>query len=717
MKNSFRIAEISFGRSDWDSAFSYEFQGRQFDVQRYGVNFSVESLKALIHQLRNSVDAFAVSSLPPVMRLDKRTYVHRQYLEIMGMPSSVPLCDGTGLREICNINSLIRMIEDGTMKPEKGVFFPSALMATEIEEFLRKRGDKRLYFGDAYALFRLPVLLQPFPGLMTISKGAMNLANLRDLRSAIPSIGGTIQKMSRSSLIAQIENTQYVVTHLPYLTLFDVSLDFIRGKDLLIWSHHPGQEALIKKFEPASIRSLIPEAFQVSPYINYPLLDASLRLIQRKTSALSLDEWEKLLRPLTSVSPVTRKYVLSPRESTQVKLTRRFYKVKGKISKRDAPNFAFIIHPLAHSELSRAPGVGGLVKMIPPEYSDRFDRAVAHAPAFVYGHVSNVISEATGREVNGLIYTLTATPKVLKATPPEVTYAKIERICQDAANRGAKILGLGAYTKVIGDSGITINQNSPIPVTTGNSLSASATLWGLYDVIKKMRLLSLDKDSGRIDGMAMVIGATGSIGSVSSKLLSLAFKKICLVAPRMQRLEELAAEIRQIAPNVEIVLTTDANQFAGHADVLVTATSALDSKIVDVMVLKPGCVVCDCSRPLDFTIEDAKKRPDVLIVESGEVVLPGPYSLDCYLGLPGKTVYACLAETALLALEERYEPFTLGRDLDWVKVKEIYKLSKRHGVRLSAIQGHMGIITDRELELTRELALSRRAQEIGNRPR
>jgi predicted amino acid dehydrogenase len=270
------------------------------------------------------------------------------------------------------------------------------------------------------------------------------------------------------------------------------------------------------------------------------------------------------------------------------------------------------------------------------------------------------------------------------------------------------MIGLGAYTKIVGDQGITINQNSPIPVTTGNSLSAAATLWALRDVVIKMNLLKISPETGLVDGMAMVVGATGSIGQVSAKLLSMVFGRLTLVAPRLNRLEELKAEIQKMAPNCQITVSTDANEFASQADAVVTATSAFDHKIVDVMRLKPGAVVCDCSRPLDFDKNDAKSRPDVLIIESGEVVLPGPVEINCDLGLPGKTVYACLAETALLTMEKRFEPFTMGRDIEWDKVKQIYKLARKHGVQLAAIQGHMGIITDREIELTRQLALSRR---------
>jgi predicted amino acid dehydrogenase len=704
--STFRIAEISFGRSHWDVSFHFEYGGHRFEVQRFGANFSVDFVKKMISHLRNDVDAFALTSLPPVIKLDEKSYVHRQYLEIMNTPSSVPLCDGTGLRELSNLNSLIKFIDQGKIQPEQGMFFPAASLNTEIEEFIRHRYRKHVYIGDAYSILGLPLMLQPFPGLMTVSKLALNIASFKDLRNNTPLAENGFQKMSRSFLASQVEDIQYVCSDYPFLLLFDKAVEFARGKDLIVWSHHPTAEKEALKYGPRSIINLFPEEYKVSPYMNHSILDAMLRLTHGKTAALTVDEWDHLLSPDAKVSQVARKYLISHRVSTQAKISHGINKVRNKLLKEKAPDFAFVIHALSHNDIMHTPGLG-IFRNLPKSFNEPFDRLVAKAPAFHYGNVRHVISDDNGREINGIIYALPATPKVLKEANPEEIYAKIESICYDAANRGAKIIGLGAYTKIIGDSGVTINKNSPIPVTTGNSLSASATLWALNEVVKKMRLLDPDPNTGLIKGMAMVIGATGSIGQVSAKLLALVFSRVCLVAPRKNRLEELAADIRKLAPRCEIIISTDANDLAGVADVLVTATSSFDHKIVDVERLKPGCVVCDCSRPLDFDTEDAKKRPDVLIIESGEVLLPGPVEIDCQMGLPGKTVYACLAETALLALEGQYESFTMGRDIEWDKVKQIYKMARKHGVELAAIQGHMGIVSDREIELTRSLALSR----------
>lgn len=83
------------------------------------------------------------------------------------------------------------------------------------------------------------------------------------------------------------------------------------------------------------------------------------------------------------------------------------------------------------------------------------------------------------------------------------------------------------------------------------------------------------------------------------------------------------------------------------------------------------------------------------------------------IGLPDGVAYACLAETVVLALEGRFETFTVGRNIEWDKVKEIYQLGLKHGMRLAAIAGVNGVYTDQDLAKIRELALARRAELVA----
>jgi hypothetical protein len=75
------------------------------------------------------------------------------------------------------------------------------------------------------------------------------------------------------------------------------------------------------------------------------------------------------------------------------------------------------------------------------------------------------------------------------------------------------------------------------------------------------------------------------------------------------------------------------------------------------------------------------------------------------IGLPKGVAYACLAETIVLALEGRFENFTVGRAIEWEKVREIYKLGLKHGMKLAEISGVNGVFSDEDIERVRELAL------------
>ncbi len=709
MKPSYRIANLSFGTSLWDSAYAFEFQGKRFEVQRFGADFDIDVLRAMVTRWRHQVDAFAISSLPAEIRFDDKTYVHRQTLEIMSTPSSVPLCNGTSVRELANVDGLSRLVNQGVVRPDHGVFFPNVLVNMECLACLKEKWRDHLYFGDAYVLAGIPVLATPDSLLATLTKAGLNLANLLDLGSLAPRGRGGVSRAARSALLSQTRDLRYVIGDPAMLTLFGADLDFFAGKDVILSSCHPAMEERIRRHNPGSIHHLMPKAFRdLSPHISHPVIDATLRLALGKSAPLSLEEWQEILDTQQAITQQTRRFVIGARPSIQARLTARARNFGRKLGPETPPDFAFVVHSLSYDHIFKAKPLH-LLRNLPDGWHDGLEKTVAKLPGFVYGRAEKIISRKTGREVRGIIYALAATPKAMREAPPEAIYAKIERLCYDAAERGAKVIGLGAYTKVVGDAGATINRNSPIPVTTGNSLSASATLWAAHDVVKRMGILAIDPDTKRVNGVGAVIGATGSIGKVSAKLLAMVFRKLVLVAPRMERLEELAAEIRGLAPACEVTISTDANAVARECDLIVTATSAFDQKIVDIDLLKPGCVVCDCSRPLDFTAEDAARRPDLLIIESGEVILPGPQpQFDCDLGLPDHSVYACLGETALLAMEDLYEPFTLGREIEWEKVKRIYKLAIEHGVELAAIRGHAGIVTDREIALTREIARARR---------
>jgi predicted amino acid dehydrogenase len=377
--------------------------------------------------------------------------------------------------------------------------------------------------------------------------------------------------------------------------------------------------------------------------------------------------------------------------------------------RRRKSRFSFVIHPLSTEYFKNVEPLGHITSI--PGMTQVVEKTVAYIPPLVYSHVTGIVSD-TGDEAEGWLITVGGTPRQMLAHPPEFTYSRLLEAAELSRRLGAQIMGLGAFTKVVGDAGVTVAKQAPLPVTTGNSYSASGALWAAHEAVRRLGIAEVD-ENGAIRGKAMVVGASGAIGSVCARLLALASDELWLVSPETAKLLQLKEDIERDNPRATVHVATDPSAALSEVDVIVTATSAAGHKVLDIMRVKPGCVITDVARPLDMSAEDVAKRPDVLVIESGEVELPGQVRMKS-IGLPDGVAYACLAETIVLALEGRYENFTVGRNISWPKVKEIYRLGLRHGMKLATISGVNGPYTDEDFARVRSAALAARAAQAAD---
>jgi predicted amino acid dehydrogenase len=358
--------------------------------------------------------------------------------------------------------------------------------------------------------------------------------------------------------------------------------------------------------------------------------------------------------------------------------------------------FAFVIHPLSLKFVHKHP-LFRWTRFLPDTL---VERAAAYLPPLTISRVIGIRSPATGQKVEGLLLSLGGTPRELMRHDPPFVYRRLIRASRMAERWGARIMGLGAFTSVVGDAGITVAQKADIAITSGNSLTVAATL-----ETAKQAAVKMGHDLSQAHkATAMVVGATGSIGSVCSRLLAQAVPDIILVAPRPEKLIALKRTIEAETPQARVTISTSAGDYVAEADLIVTTTSAVGQRIIDITRCKPGAVICDIARPADITAEEAALRPDVLVIESGEILLPGEPDYGYDIGLPPGVAYACLAETALLAMEGRFEDYTLGRNIKVERVKEVYRLFKKHGLQLSGLRSHGEFLTDEDIAGKRALA-------------
>ncbi|MBU0492201.1 MAG: shikimate dehydrogenase [Chloroflexi bacterium] len=342
-------------------------------------------------------------------------------------------------------------------------------------------------------------------------------------------------------------------------------------------------------------------------------------------------------------------------------------------------NFAFIIHPISFKAdvVRKYPAF----KVIP----DRILRFMATLwPPVYISHITGIRSTATGKEIEGWFYACPLSPDQMLAMPVESVYRRIEATVNKAAAHGARIVGLGAYTSVVGDAGVTIASRVPVPVTTGDSYTVATALQATRYSAER---LGIDVPGAT----AAVVGAYGAIGRASTLILARNVARVVLIGRDQARLAQVA-DLARAEGRAEVVTSTDIADMA-QADMVLSVTSAVDT-IIRAEHIKPGAVVCDVSRPRDVGAEVAEQRDDVLVIDGGMVAVPGDVDFHFNFGFPPRTAYACMAETMALAMAGRYESYTLGRDLTVSQVDEIRELAEYHGFRLGGVRSFEREVTD-----------------------
>ena len=139
---------------------------------------------------------------------------------------------------------------------------------------------------------------------------------------------------------------------------------------------------------------------------------------------------------------------------------------------------------------------------------------------------------------------------------------------------------------------------------------------------------------------------------------------------------------------------------------ILTVTSALHT-VIEPEHLLPGSVVCDVARPRDVSTRVAAMREDILVIDGGMVEVPGPVDFHFDFGFPPGKAYACMAETMALALEGRFEDYTLGKRITRTQVDEITAIADRHGFQLSGFRSFERPVTEEQIDSVRQKAHAR----------
>jgi acetylornithine/succinyldiaminopimelate/putrescine aminotransferase/predicted amino acid dehydrogenase len=324
--------------------------------------------------------------------------------------------------------------------------------------------------------------------------------------------------------------------------------------------------------------------------------------------------------------------------------------------------------------------------------------------AFLIG--AGRVESQTGVTAYGEIVGVPFTARQLLQLPAAEAVGVVREAVELARDRGAGIVGLGAYSSIITGNARLLGDLG-VPLTTGNGFTVATA-------VEAVRRAAAERGLDLAGATVAVVGASGAIGRSVARLLARRAGSLVLVGNAVRpeasllRLRGIAAELVESlaiqgveAPLLDGVdreadllgavqdrgrlkLGVDLEEMLPDADIVLTATSAPEP-IVAAGALKRDAIVCDIAQPGNVARAVAGLRADVLLFEGGIVELPGRRDFGVNYGLAAGLAWACMAETMTLALDGAGRLASVGDRLSDEAVLELGGLAAAHGFRLAPI--------------------------------
>lgn len=409
-----------------------------------------------------------------------------------------------------------------------------------------------------------------------------------------------------------------------------------------------------------------------------------------------------LLKHLTGGTPVGRKFLTA--------YSHQF------APDRSIPRFGFLVHPLELKNYAE----------FDESFVDYSDEALAMMedrlnPVMSPFYVSTIrLVSPTGQCAEGDFITVPRSAAQFASMSIEESTALIEEAIDIARGRGAQLIGLGGHTSIVTGGGLRV-AGKGMPVSTGNTYTMLSAV--------EAALSALAASGRQIEDVRVaVVGGTGSIGSAIARVVAAQACRLVIIgnplsaqfnhvrfAAVLGRIAQYAAS--SVSRNPGSVLDWLATRIVGRepdeafiqsllketgtdapiqcsnaledelrgADLVFVATSSTE-RFIRTDFLKPGAIICDLSRPANVSLEIARTRHDVLVIDGGIIEVPGRALLGSRFGIPEDHSYACMAEVMMMALEQVFRDASLGLDLGNDDLEMFQSLALRHGFRLAGLR-------------------------------
>ncbi len=425
MKN---VVTVTIGSSSKDFEFKTSFLGQDFRVRRLGADQDSGKAWDLMRRHQASADAIGLGEVTDHCHVGLRTVINKETQRLLNVVTRVPVTTGATLRRLLQVRAVRHVQKElGHYFNNNLVLFLSGMrnydMAVAMSDY-----TGNLSFADALFQTGTPAMLTSLEQLEVYAKGSEWM--LSGKSGAV--LESSLTQFKNKRVAGVVAKSHVIVGTFAEIKAVGNASN-LAGKTLITAAIDDERLAFFTACKVNLVIDVSPKLFE--QVVSISTLEAMiLAVLERPVEEVSDDDFNEIL--------------------TELDIKPRLLHPTG--SFRNIRRFAFVIHPLSQDYIKDG---FPIPKATPKFVMDRVETLAAHMPPMVYCKMDNIISP-TGAEAEGWLISVGGTPKEMLARSPEFTYRRLLHAARIAEKMGAQIMGLGAFTKVVGDAGVTVARRS-----------------------------------------------------------------------------------------------------------------------------------------------------------------------------------------------------------------------------------------------------------------
>ncbi len=280
------------------------------------------------------------------------------------------------------------------------------------------------------------------------------------------------------------------------------------------------------------------------------------------------------------------------------------------------------------------------------------------------------IRSITGDEVEGYFFSRCFSGPKDKALRASSLIDRLAEIEAFSLKNGAGILGVDISGDLLAYKWGAVCAKLKIPVTTGKALIA----WSAYEAIYRMaRLRRINLKNASL----AAIGISDSAVALCCKKLSGVIKRIAIFDQDKDKAKRLSEQALFLNPRIELSMADTIDAAVKDSDIVLVSGN-LQDELPFMDAINPGGIVCNILSP-GMSLQKRNSFRGASLISAGFIRLPQVNNLRLIKGLPQNVVFAAMAETMLLALEDKFTDYSGNVDTNIEKMEEIADIAARHG--------------------------------------